>query len=153
MIKNVSIVLEKDMLTTTSIREKLEKKFAPGWGEWISCDRGWDWILEDLDGKLSYLDPKYKLNQVKEKFGTLRFYYESTAKNVYKQELMHDAVTIAEMLSASTCEICGNSSRISNAYRGIKYDSSVGLKERSGWYKTLCNGCADTAGYEAKVED
>ncbi len=135
------------------IREKLEAKFVKGWIPTIDCGPGWDWILEDLDRKLSYLDFNYKLNQVKEKFGTLRFYYEPLIAKKVVLDLMHDAVSIAEQLSASTCELCGNSSRMASSDRGIKFDSSVELKESHGWFKTLCNSCAEGTGYVAIRSD
>lgn len=135
-----------------TIKEKLIERIPENWGKWIGCDDGWNWILEDLDRKLSYLDPNYELNQLKEKFGTLRFYYQPSVRNDIKLDLMDDAVTIAEMLSASTCELCGNSSRVYISDKGVKYDSTVGLKVRGGWYKTLCDGCAEGSGY-LSVED
>lgn len=136
------------MSTTILIREKLEQKFSKGWIPSVDCGPGWDWILEDLHNKLTYLDFNYELHQVKEKFGTLRFYYQSFMTKSVVLDLMDDAVTVAEMLSASTCEICGNSSRISRSDKSVKYDSSVGLKVRGGWYKTLCFSCAEESGFE-----
>ena len=130
-----------------AIKERLIERIPEHWGKWIGCDDGWNWILEDLDQKLSYLDPNYELNQVKEKFGTLRFYYQPSVRKDIKLDLMDDAVTIAEMLSASTCEVCGNSSRISSSDKGVKYDLTVGLKVSGGWYKTLCASCAEGTGY------
>ncbi len=121
-------------------------------GKWISCDAGWDWILFDLHGKLKYLDFNYEIHQVKEKFGTLRFYYESLKTQEVVLSLMDDAVSAAERLSASTCEICGNTSTISDQKRGINFDRTVGLKsshngDPNGWLKTLCDGCASPLGY------
>lgn len=135
-----------------TIKEKLIERIPEYWGKWVYCGDGWNWILEDLDRKLSYLDPNYELNQVKEKFGTLRFYYQPSVRKDIKLDLMDDAVTIAEMLSASTCEVCGNSSRVSISDKGVKYDPTVGLKVSGGWYKTLCDGCAEGSGY-LSVED
>lgn len=133
-------------------REKLLERIPEQWGKWVDCGDGWNWILEDLDRKLSYLDPDYQLNQVKEKFGTLRFYYQPSVREDIKLDLMDDAVTIAEMLSTSTCETCGNSSKVSNSKKGVEYDSTVGLKLRGGWYKTLCAGCAEAEGFKVEVE-
>ena len=57
------------------------------------------------------------LDQVKEKFGTLRFYY-SGGDNV-----ISGMVRMAESMSAVTCEQCGNPGR-------MEFDS--------GWATTLC---------------
>jgi hypothetical protein len=58
---------------------------------------------------------------------------------------MDDVVRMAEALSARTCELCGNSS--SRGGGGTKFDDTVDTKNRNGWYKTLCNTCAEKQGY------
>ena len=60
--------------------------------------------------------PQVTLDQVKEKFGTLRFYY--TGGDDYIRGL----VSMAESMSAVTCETCGN----------------PGKQTRGGWIRTLC---------------
>jgi hypothetical protein len=35
---------------------------------------GWYQLILDLDGKIGSIEPGYKVDQVKEKFGGLRFY-------------------------------------------------------------------------------
>ena len=45
-----------------------------GWGKWISCDKGWYKLLTELEADLAEIFPFYAINQVKEKYGTLRFY-------------------------------------------------------------------------------
>ena len=133
-------------------RYQLKKRLdAPG--VLIDCGEGWVWILEDLHEKLVFLDPKYTVWSVKEKYGTLRVYLGNggKVKNI-AIKLMHDALTYAEWLSAKTCEICGNCSHLTNPERGIALDSTVGLKVNEfGWYKTLCGRCAEQFGY--KVEE
>lgn len=58
--------------------------------------------------------------QVKEKYGTLRFY-------VYGgDEYTNGIIDMAEAMSAVTCEICG--------------DKGVERNER-GWYSTMCDKC------------
>jgi hypothetical protein len=47
------------------------------WGRWISCSRGWYPLLVELDEQLRELLPNYELHQVKEKYGGLRYYWES----------------------------------------------------------------------------
>lgn len=122
-----------------------------GWYGCIAPD-GWKWIIEDLDAKLAYLDSDYGIYQVKEKFGTLRYYYEPTKGGIV-QDLMDDAVTVAESLSASTCEVCGNSSRVSNKDKGISYDPTAKLKVRNGWYKTICDSCDTDGAFKPLEED
>jgi hypothetical protein len=134
-------------MKTTDIRERLLNRIPDQWGKWVSCDSGWDWILDDLDRKLSYLDPEYQINQVKEKFGTLRFYYQAQATKDVVFELMDDAVRTAEHYSAYTCEACGKCSVYGSESKGIVFDSTAGRKLSSGWFKTLCDSCAEGTGY------
>lgn len=133
-----------------SWQEELNEKRLKtrGWYGCIAPD-GWRWIIEDLDAQLAYLDPDYEIQQVKEKFGTLRYYYEPTKGGVV-QELMDAAISRAEYLSARTCDVCGNSSAMGDSKRGIKYDSTAVVKVRGGWYKTICDTCDKDSSYSSQ---
>lgn len=52
------------------------KRCAKGWYGCIAPDVWKDIILE-ADEMLAFIDPDYQINQVKEKFGTLRYYFET----------------------------------------------------------------------------
>lgn len=58
--------------------------------------------------------------QVKEKFGTLRFYIDN------QDDFIAGVVSMAESMSARTCENCG----------------SPGTRRPGGWIRTLCDGCS-----------
>ena len=60
--------------------------------------------------------PQVTLDQVKEKFGTLRFYYSGG------DEYINGLVSMAESMSGVTCEQCG----------------SPGTTGGQGWITTLC---------------
>jgi len=60
--------------------------------------------------------PQVTLDQVKEKFGTLRFYYTGG------DDYIRGMVTMAESMSGITCEECGN----------------PGTSTSGGWIKTVC---------------
>ncbi|SHX68689.1 Uncharacterised protein [Mycobacteroides abscessus subsp. abscessus] len=107
-------------------------RIPDGWGRWISCDAGWYPIICELDAALAELDPAYELHQVKEKFGTLRFYYR--ASDQAHADAMHALVREAETRCAATCELCGQP--------GTPHTNS------RSWMKTLCPSCAATQGYE-----
>jgi hypothetical protein len=87
---------------------------------------GWFRILHELSSKLEPLitaqpdDQRSVAVQVKEKFGTLRFYMEG------EDSRMLDLIQEAERQSASTCEMCGIQGRL----------------REGGWLKTLCDWCA-----------
>jgi len=53
---------------------KIIRRIPENWGRWISCGSGWYPLLVELDEKLAQIEPDYEIHQVKEKFGTLRYY-------------------------------------------------------------------------------
>jgi hypothetical protein len=69
--------------------------------------------------------PEVVATQVKEKYGTLRFYYNGG------DEYISGAVSMAEYMSARTCEVCG----------------SAGKTLGGGWIRTLCKTHAEEIGY------
>ena len=94
------------------------------WG--FDCGDGWFNILDQLMGNIQHhIDWKNKkeevvaqvtLDQVKEKFGTLRFYYSGG------DDYIDGLVTMAESMSGVTCEECG----------------LPGTQTQGGWIKTAC---------------
>lgn len=60
----------------------------------------------------------FKVNQVKEKFGTLRYYCGTNNE-------IHAAIILAARASAVTCEVCGQS----------------GTMRTDGWYSVRCDNC------------
>ena len=78
---------------------------------------GWNDILSNLHTKLVEQNPDYRITQVKEKFGTLRYY----TNNVNEEGNLH--IANAENLSAETCEQCGRAGKLRGSRR---------------WLKTLC---------------
>ena len=124
-------------------RDKNMQETCMGWG--FECGDGWFQILNQLMGNIQHhIDwqnrqrevairfnskassdemrevpkeiPQVTLDQVKEKFGTLRFYY--TGGDDYISGL----VTMAESMSGVTCEECGK----------------PGNGTSGGWIKTVC---------------
>jgi hypothetical protein len=63
--------------------------------------------------------PQVTLDQVKEKFGTLRFYYTGG------DDYISGMVTMAESMSGVICEDCGN----------------PGERKGGGWVRTICEPC------------
>jgi hypothetical protein len=84
----------------------------------ICCGDGWFQLLYELCEKLTNHDPECQALQVKEKWGVLNVYFNST------QDLhaMWDMEMEAENRSAQTCELCGESGQLS----------------RSGYMSTRC---------------
>jgi len=78
---------------------------------------GWHQLLHNLEDQLNQIDPNFELQQVKEKFGGLRYYAQSPADG------FHEAIDIAEEASFHLCEVCGKHGE---------------TKSIQGWLKTLC---------------
>lgn len=92
---------------------------------------GWKKIVEDLIDDLISLGWDGTILQVKEKFGTLRFYIGSG------NEALWARISEAENLSAVTCEVCGE----------------PGQQYYDGWITTLCPTHAKEQGRELDDED
>ena len=128
-------------------RKLIEKypKIFPNCG--IECGDGWFWLIDELCGSIqSFVDnnksktltneelieetmterfSRMRLTQVvacqvKEKFGTLRFY--STGGDTFTDGM----ICLAERMSGKICEYCGKTEDI---------------KKTSGWIKSLCPEC------------
>jgi hypothetical protein len=110
------------MNETQSQIEKIKQKIASGWTQVIQVDEGWYQLVIDCDRELSLFDPHYKILQVKEKFGGLR-YYIKPSETCYEPRRLHDIISKYEEIAAKTCEATGN--------------PGVLMKSIGGWYKTL----------------
>lgn len=89
---------------------------------------GWQPIIDRLDAQLRGIIPGYKIAQIKEKFGGLRYYIShppSTPEDV--AILARDLIFAAEDESLHVCEHCG----------------APGECKGPGWYKTLCEPCRE----------
>jgi hypothetical protein len=139
-------------------RNKDMKETCMCWG--FECGNGWFNILDQLMGNIqSHIDwnlrqrqvaidfnskaapesmrkvpelvPQVTLDQVKEKFGTLRFYY--TGGDNY----IDGMVRMAESMSSVICEGCGN----------------VGERRGGGWVHTYCTPCEEARELARKQYD
>lgn len=73
------------------------------------------------------------IQQIKEKMGTLRFYYNclnSPYPEIVKKSI-RALVTIAEITSASTCEVCGKYGQLRVSKRGLYFTVCEEHKEDS----------------------
>jgi hypothetical protein len=115
--------------------EMILRRIPDGWGRWLSVDAGWYPLVIAVDNQLARLDPDYQVHQIKEKFGTLRYYIWPSSDNASCELLdaMDSITENAEHTSAVICERCGEPGILHHA--------------RRAWVKTLCPSCADTLGY------
>ena len=106
------------------LSDKLIQEFkffgSKDWGFWgFECQDGWFQLIWDLCEKLKASGFDKRVQQVKEKFGGLRFYVESATNEQW------DIIRDAEILSYQTCEYCGEEGEIRN----------------TSWMRTLCDKC------------
>ena len=117
-------------------RNKNMQETCMCWG--FECGDGWFNILDQLMSNIQHhidwnnqnFEKGYKqykqvaqvtLDQVKEKFGTLRFYYTGGDDEI------SGMVRMAESMSGVTCEECGN----------------PGERRGGGWVHTFCTLCEE----------
>jgi hypothetical protein len=58
-------------------------RFDQGWGKYLSIQSGWYPLIADLNKQLAELFPGYTIQQIKEKFAGLRYYWEP-GKDLYQ---------------------------------------------------------------------
>ena len=118
-------------LAVESIKQNLYKSFGKGWEKVIRCDDGWINIVAECHSELLGIDKNYSIYQIKEKFGTLRYYCEPSQSK--HKEQFGSIVDKYERKSIKTCEISGAS--------GV-------LMKKDGYFKTLNQTLGKTLGYE-----
>ncbi len=116
------------------------KPREPDCGVW--CPVGWQPMVEELCSKVAKIVEEknltFKIEQVKEKFGGLRFYYSWSGD---RDDTIADLIREAEMRSYKICEVTGE-------------DGELRIKGKGyGWLKTLSDGEAGLQGYETLKEE
>jgi hypothetical protein len=111
----MTVILNPDPLMQNNL-------LAFGW----ECGEGWYPLIQELIDTLNFLEEEEDIHvlQVKEKFGTLRFYISGGSENAYS------IIERYEIFSSHVCELCGAFWTAEN-------------RVSHGWWKTLCNKCAE----------
>ena len=102
--------------------ENIKNRFIEGYDKSIGVGEGWYPIIISLDKALSLIDPEYKIYQIKQKFGGLRYYCEAKSYGI-----VQTLIAEAETESFNTCENCG------------KFEE---LKNNKDHVTTLCQECS-----------
>ncbi len=118
--------LEKYDAFESRMLERYPKMFSGKYGG-FQCGEGWWPILEalcfniqhhiDWKNRQSEIVVQVVVEQIKEKFGGLRFYYDGG------DEYISGLVSMAESWADASCEECG----------------APGKRRDGGWIKTLCD--------------
>jgi hypothetical protein len=116
-------------------RAEMRSTFAPWfdaliWG--FQCSDGWADLIRSLTAEIAEVVggpaslPDLRVTQVKEKYGTLRFYILAVPAS--HSDAINRAIRMAEERSGRTCETCG---------------AEGCLRETAGgWWYTACDGHA-----------
>ncbi len=85
----------------------------------LSCPPGWYQIVRALASQVKIASPELRVEQMKPKAGTLRFYYSVS----YHNQTVNLLVNLASKIAGQTCETCGAPGK------------------SQGWH-VRCEGCA-----------
>jgi hypothetical protein len=96
-------------------------KFHKHYKTYFPVGEGWRKIVEKLVDDIIKIAPNTEINQIKEKFGTLRFYCSGDGRDD-----IYDLIKKAEIESGVTCERCG---------------TREGVTTEGDWILTLCKKC------------
>lgn len=111
------------------------RRFSPDRAPVLDHGPGWYPIIVELDAQLAAVDPNYVVLQVKEKFGSLRYYVHTDLTDRWGE--FHALIEAAEDRSQRTCELCGAPGAVDR-----RMISRV---------RTLCDRCADRRAVAAVV--
>jgi hypothetical protein len=100
---------------------------------WSDCPDGWDDIVDELCRTLEKLivaagSPAVHVHQIKEKFGTLRFYHSGAPKDLYED--MEKVIREAEAYTTKVCCRCGEPAERSGGRFSVLCDN---LDCNAGW--------------------
>ena len=115
----------------TAIKGDIFRNFGDKWIKHIDCDDGWLDLIADCHSELLAIDPNYTVFQIKQKFGTLRYYAEPSQEKFTKK--FRAVISKYEKLSSQVCETSGA--------KGV-------LMKKGGWYKTLDPTLGRVLGYK-----
>ena len=113
-------------------------KFGDDYVGYIACDKGWYPLIISCDEELSAVCPDYKIMQIKEKFGALRYYIYAPEECDDDRVKMNNIITSYEKLSAKTCEVTGGPGvlmgKTSSPFTWVKtLDPSKKIKGYEDW--------------------
>ena len=101
--------------------DEIKERIKNGMGCYSQIGVGWFDLVRKLDSDISKLVPNYTIDQIKEKFGGLRYYIGSVPSDVFDE--VHELIRDAEDKSMDICDVCGDSGRL------------IGI---NGWMVTRC---------------
>lgn len=99
-------------------------------GDW--CPVGWEDLVEKLHQDIYVIKPDYKIDQIKEKFGGLRYYIDT-----YDNDEIQRLIEEAEEKSYTICMYCG---------------SGEGIIRKDNWIEVSCYECYGNSNRAIRIE-
>lgn len=121
---------EEEKIDVAVILEQIKERIPSHYGKIIECDSGWHELICECHLELVKIDPMYEVYQIKEKFGSLRYYF-GTKSNDFKEAAMWEISMKYEKLSFEVCEITGKPGKLMHK-QGI-YKTLAEEYEKEGW--------------------
>lgn len=122
--------MSEETVDISSILDEIKEKIDPLYGKTIDCDAGWHHLVAQCHMELSIIDPNYKVFQVKEKFGSLRYYFGTRSGDLKEMEMWKIAQKY-ELASQEVCEVTGKPGKL--MYKEGLYKTLAEEYEKDGW--------------------
>jgi len=120
-----------ESLTYEDVAEDYPRAFQSGRPQCgMGVGRGWEALIREVLQGIEDLLPEkhdFKVSQIKEKFGGLRFYAFSLELPEETKKKIDKLISLAESRSFGVCEMCGEPARADTG------------GSRFGWIKSLCD--------------
>ena len=125
-----SLELRQELRVHTKDILHMLSKFDDRFPAVIDVGPGWIHIIAKLHNAIFMMNPNYKIAQVKQKFGGLRYYidlYFQEHEDVQTiKKIVNNLVYVAEHQASETCEKCGEPGK---------------LTKKNMYYTTSCDEC------------
>jgi len=99
--------------------DDLKKRVDEGLGCGSYVLSGWAKIINELNEDIAKIDPDYKVDQIKEKLGGLRYYVKlSEDLGQTARDTIYTLIREAEDEAYETCDVCGALSKLATQSPG-----------------------------------
>ena len=113
------------------IRELVRPHFSDIFAGY-SIPRGWMYLVEKLHREVVAVHPNYRVEQIANLKGSLRFYVEQDSAYADLENVLSAIIATYEDESEITCADCGSTSGVT--------------EEQKGWVFTVCGVCFKSRG-------
>jgi len=121
---------KREFLDIATILEEIKTKINIHYAKTIGCDPGWHHLVALCHVELMAIDPNYEIFEIKEKFGSLRYYF-GTKNTEIKEVEMWKIAEKYEILSQGVCELTGKPGKL--MYQSGLYKTLAEEYTKEGW--------------------